>query len=248
MLEQRTSRYVAKKIMVFSTKGGAGKSFIAVNLAIDLYNQSKKIVTLFDMDYKSADDAAILNINPQKTIHDIVQNIDNLNYELLDSVLIPHFSGIQFLAAPINSMEAEYIDTESTIKVIDMLSEISDYIVIDTPAFFSDNVISLLEKVNYLCIVMTMDILSIKNLKESLFILKQLRFPRNKILLILNRANSRVGLTIGEVENRIMEKIDVTIPSDRLVPLSINEGIPIAIKTPKSQVSQSVSKLTQLLI
>jgi len=84
--------------------------------------------------------------------------------------------------------------------------------VIDTPAYFSEDVLSILEKIDYMLIIATMDILSIKNLKESLHILKQLRFPRSKIVLILNRANSNVGLTIDEIENNIMEKIDITIP------------------------------------
>ena len=248
LVERRKNKYIAKKIMVLGTKGGVGKSFLAVNLAIDLFNQNKSDVILFDMDYKSADDATILNVIPKKTVYDILSIIGKLDLDLLESSLTTHSSGIKFLPAPANSLEAEYISSEQTIKIIDMLAEISDYVVIDTPAYFSEDVISILERIDYMLIIATMDVLSIKNLKESLYILKQQRFPRNKIILILNRANSKVGLTIDEIENNIMEKIDITIPSDRLVPLSINKGIPLIIETPKSFVSQSINKLTQLII
>jgi pilus assembly protein CpaE len=248
LMERRKNKYIAKKIMVFGTKGGVGKSFVAVNLAIDLFNQSKGDVILFDMAYKSADDATILNVIPKKTVYNILSIIDKLDLDLLESSLITHSSGIKFLPAPINSLESEYISSEQTIKIIDMLAEISDYVVIDTPAYFSEDVISILERINCMLIIATMDVLSIKNLQESLYILKQLRFPRDKIILILNRANSKVGLTIEEIENNIMEKIDITIPSDRLVPLSINKGIPLIIETPKSFVSQSINKLTQIII
>ena len=248
LMEHRKNKYIAKKIMVLGTKGGVGKSFVAVNLAIDLFNQSKSDVILFDMDYKSADDATILNIIPKKTIYDILSIIDKLDLDLLESSLTICSSGIKFLPAPINSQEAEYISSEQTVKIIDMLVEISDYVVIDTPPYFSEDIISILERIDHMLIIATMDVLSIKNLKESLYILKQLRFPRNKIILILNRANSKVGLTIDEVENNIMEKIDITIPSDRLVPLSINKGIPLIMETPKSFVSQSINKITQLII
>jgi Flp pilus assembly protein, ATPase CpaE len=248
LMERKKNKYIAKKIMVLGTKGGAGKSFVAVNLAIDLFNQSKSDVILFDIDYKSSDDATILNIIPQKTIHDLLQITDKLDLDLLESSLTTCSSGIKFLPAPANSPEAEYISSEQTIEILDMLAEISDYIVIDTPAYFSKDVLSILERIDYMLIVATMDVLSIKNLKESLFILKQLRFPKNKIILILNRANSKVGLTISEIENNIMGKIDITIPSDRLVPLSINRGIPLIIEMPKSLVSQSIKKLTQIII
>jgi pilus assembly protein CpaE len=247
-MELRKNKYIAKKIMVFSTKGGVGKSFVAVNLAIDLFNQSNSVVILFDMDYKSADDATILDIIPQKTVYNILPIIDKLDLDLLKSSLIIHNSGIKFLPAPINSIEAEYISSEQTIKLIDMLAEISDYLVIDSPTYFSEDASIILKRIDYMLIIATMDVLSIKNLQESLCILKQLRFPRNKIILILNRANSKVGLTIDEIENNITEKIDITIPSDRIVPLSINKGIPLIIEKPKSFVSRNINKLTQLII
>ncbi len=247
-IERRKNKNIAKKIMVLGTKGGTGKSFVAVNLAIDLFNQSKSDVILFDIDYKSADDATILNIIPQITIHDLLQKTDKLDFDLLNSSLTVCSCGIRFLPAPINSIEAEYISSEQTREIIDMLAEISDYIVIDTPAYFSEDVLSILESIDYMVIIATMDILSIKNLKESLYILKQLRFPKNKIILILNRANSKVGLTIEEIENYIKEKIDITIPSDKMVTLSINKGTPLIIEAPKSVVSQSIKKITQIII
>ncbi len=247
-IERRKNKNIAKKIMILGTKGGTGKSFVAVNLAIDLFNQSKSDVILFDIDYKSADDATILNIIPQITIHDLLQKTDKLDFDLLADSLTNCSSGIRFLPAPINSIEAEYISSEQTREIIDMLAKISDYIVIDTPAYFSEDVLSILESIDYMVIIATMDILSIKNLKESLYILKQLRFPKNKIILILNRANSKVGLTIEEIENYIKEKIDITIPSDKMVTLSINKGTPLIIEAPKSVVSQSIKKITQKII
>jgi pilus assembly protein CpaE len=95
-MERRKNKYIAKKIMVLGTKGGVGKSFVAVNLAIDLFDQSKSDVILFDIDYKSSDDATILNIIPQKTIHDLLQVTDKLDLELLESSLTICSSEINF--------------------------------------------------------------------------------------------------------------------------------------------------------
>jgi len=96
--------------------------------------------------------------------------------------------------------------------------------------------------------VSSMDVPSIKNLKLSLQLLKSLKFPMDKIFIIINRANSRVGMNINEIEDTIERKIYLKIPSSRIVPITINKGIPIIIDQPRSIVSRSISKLTELII
>ncbi|MHB1346900.1 MAG: hypothetical protein ACYCXK_05340, partial [Candidatus Humimicrobiaceae bacterium] len=63
-----------------------------------------------------------------------------------------------------------------------------------------------------------------------------------------NRANTKVGLTIDEIENTISRKIDITIPSDRMVPMTINMGTPVMTCNPRSPVSRSINKLTGLIL
>ena len=120
--------------------------------------------------------------------------------------------------------------------------------VIDAPSNFSENTLALLEKIDFLCMVASMDVPSIKNLKVSLEVVDQLKFPEENILIIINRANTKVGITIDEIEDTLKRKIDITIPSDRLVPLTINQGNPIISVYPKSAVSKSINKLTKYLI
>jgi len=79
-------------------------------------------------------------------------------------------------------------------------------------------------------------------------VVEQLKFPYEKILLIINRANTKVGITTEEIESTLMRKIDIAIPSDRLVPLTINQGNPIINGHPKSAVSKSINRLTKLFI
>ena len=91
-----------------------------------------------------------------------------------------------------------------------------------------------------------MDVPSIKNLKITLQLLDQLKFPEDRMFLILNRAGTKVGITEDEIIKTINKKIDVCIPSNRLVPLTINKGIPVVTEAPKSAVSQSIRKLTNI--
>jgi len=246
--EDKKRKKTHKKIAIFSTKGGSGKSFIAVNLAVDLAKLDKKRVILFDLDYQFGDIALMLNLYPKHTTYDIMSVINQLDSEMLNSFLTIHESGVKVLPAPIDPSQEEAISTAATMKILDILSDISDYVIIDTPSGFSDNVLLLLEKIDYLCIVASKDVPNIKNLKISLQILKQLKFPDEKIFLILNRADAKVGITMDEIEKTIKQRVNITIPSDRLVPISVNKGIPVVIRTPRSKVSKSIHKLTRLIL
>lgn len=237
----------AKKITIFSTKGGLGKSFIATNLAIDLANLLKKKVALFDLNYQFGDVALMLNLFPKHTVYDIMSVIDQLDSEMLNSFLTTHSSGVKVLPAPIDPTQNEAISTKTTKKILDILSEFNDYIVIDTPSSFSDNVLLIIEETDYLCMITSMDVPSIKNLKITLQLLEQLKFPPGKIILILNRADTKVGITMDEIKKTIGRNIDITIPSNRIVPLSVNKGVPVVTDAPRSSVSQSIHKLTNLL-
>ena len=246
--ESRLKSRISKNIMFFSSKGGTGKSFIATNVAIDLYNQTKKRVVLVDLNYQSGDVALILDIIPRHTFFDITSILNQLDADMLSSYLTQHSSGIKILPAPVNPTQSESISTKATIKILDTLSKICDYMVIDSPPNFSENTLALLEKIDYLCMVASMDVLSIKNLKVSLEVVEQLKFPSEKILLIINRANTKVGITTDEIESTLMRKIDIAIPSDRLVPLTINQGNPIITGHPNSAVSKSINRLTKHFI
>jgi pilus assembly protein CpaE len=237
----------SKKIVVFGTKGGSGKSFIAINLAADLADNKKNRVVLFDLNYQFGDVAIMLDINPRHTIFDIVSVFDQLDEEMLNDFLTIHNSGMKVLPAPVDPIQNESISSEMTKKIVRMLSKISDFLVIDTPSGFSDNVLTLLDEMDYICMVAGMDVPSIKNLKITLQVLDQLKFPKEKIILVLNHADSKIGITIDEIEDTIDRKIDIIIPSDHIVPSTINRGIPVILEAPRSEVSKNIKKISSLL-
>jgi pilus assembly protein CpaE len=244
----RTEEARAKSIMIFSSKGGTGKSFIATNLAIDLYNHTKKRVVLVDLNYQTGDVALMLNIVPKHTFYDIASIINQVDKEILSDFLTLHSSGIKVLPAPVDPTQSESINTKATVKILETLAKICDYMVIDAPSNFSENTLALLGKIDFLCMVASMDVPTIKNLKVSLEVVKQLKFPEENIVVIINRANTKVGITTDEIESTLKRKIDISIPSDRLVPLTINQGNPAVVGYPRSAVSKSINKFTKYLI
>lgn len=236
-------------ITVFSTKGGAGKSVVASNLAILLARKSDKPVVLVDADLQFGDIAVMLKLTPQHTIVDAVGSMHRLDPQLLQSLLIKHEqSGLYVLPAPLEPAFADQVSASDLAKIVQILKTFAGYVVIDTPAQFNDVVLNLLEVSDDILLIAGMDIPNIKNVKLGLQTLRLLNTPMNKIKLVLNRANSKVKLDVSEVERALGVKADCLVPSDIVVPQSVNKGVPAVLDAPKSGVSRSLAQLADLLI
>jgi len=244
LLNGKTHRVVS----VFSSKGGSGKSFMASNLAILLAQQSGQDVALVDLDLQSGDLAIMLQLLPAWTIHDAVKDLDRLDAGALKGYLTVERSGVHLLAAPLDPSLAEKVSGAAVHRVLQLLRESFAYVVVDTPAFFSDQVLAALDESDGCVLIASLDVPSIKSLKLSLQTLEQLGLGRERIRLALNRADSKVGLRIEDVEKTLGTQIDVSIPSSRDVPLSINQGIPLAVQNRKSPVIAAISKLAAALV
>jgi pilus assembly protein CpaE len=240
---------LAHVITVFSTKGGAGKSVIAANLAVVLAKRSDKPVVLVDADLQFGDVAVMLKLAPQHTIVDAVGSIDRLDPSLLQNLLVRHEpSGVFVLPAPLEPAFADQIGADEMVRIVEMLRTFSAYIVVDTPAYFNDVVLGLIEVSDDVLLVAGMDIPNIKNVKIGLQTLRLLNTPMSKLRLILNRANSKVKLDVGEVERTLQVKADSLIPSDVVVPQSVNKGTPVVLDAPKSGVARAVEQLADLFV
>lgn len=239
----------AKVITVFSTKGGAGKSVVAANLAIALSKRSDKPVVLLDADLQFGDVAVMLKLSPQHTIVDAVEAIDRLDAQLLRSLLVNHDrSSLLVLSAPLEPAFADQVSGATMTKIVQILRTFCSYVVIDTPAHFGEVVISLLEESDDILLVAGMDIPNIKNVKIGLQVLRLLDVPVSKLKLVLNRSNAKVKLDIGEVERTLQLKADALVPSDILVPQSVNKGVPVVIDSPKSAVARSIEAMADLFV
>jgi len=238
----------ARVTTVFSTKGGSGKSVIAVNLAVVLAERSEGPVCLVDADLQFGDVAVMMKLAPSHTIVDAVGNIDRLDPSLLESLLSTHeASGLRVLPAPLEPAFADQIGAPEMVKIIEVLRRFCSHVVIDTPAYFNDVVLGLVEVSDDVLLVAGMDIPNIKNVKIGLQTLRLLNTPMEKLRLILNRANSKVKLDIGGVERTLQVEAEALIPSDVVVPQSVNKGVPFVHSHPKSGVAKSIRALADLL-
>lgn len=232
---------------VFSTKGGVGKTVIASNISVALASTLKRSVVLIDLDLQFGDTGIVLNLVPERTIYDALQVFDRLDAEMIKGFLTEHECGLKVLLAPIRPEEAEFITVSRLGAVIDLLREIADFVVIDTAAAFDDVVLAAIDRSDDVFAVATMDVASIKNTRVSLQKLGQMGYDSSKVHLVLNRADSKVWLDPDEVERIIAGRAVVKIPSDRLVPRSVNRGVPVVLDSPRSGVAHSLVSLAELV-
>jgi pilus assembly protein CpaE len=238
-----------KMITVFSTKGGAGKSIVASNLAVVLAQRSDRPVVLVDADLQFGDIAVMLKLSPRHTVVDAVKAIDGLDVGQLKSLLTTHpSSGLLVLAAPLEPAFADQVRAEQMNRIVALLRTFCAFVVVDTPSYFNDVVLSLIETSDEVLIIAGMDIPNIKNVKIGLQTLRMLNAPMSKIHLVLNRANSKVNLDVAEVERTLQIKAESLIPSDIVVPQSVNKGEPVVTDSPRSGVARSIDALADMFL
>jgi pilus assembly protein CpaE len=230
-----------KIITVFSAKGGCGKTFLSTNLAVALATTGAK-VALVDLDLNFGDVAITLQLFPTRTIQDAASATE-LDAVTLKSYLTPHQSGVSALVAPTEPTVADTVCASSVATILKLLRSSFGYVVVDTPTILSDQVLVAFDESDAIVMLTTLEVPSIKNLKLTLQTMEQLRYPRSRLRLVVNRADSRVGLRLPDVERLLDRRVDATIPSSRSVSLSVNKGSPIILEEPRSSVAEAIRRV-----
>jgi pilus assembly protein CpaE len=244
---------LGRVITVFSTKGGAGKSVVATNLAVLLAQRSDRPVVLIDADLQFGDIAVMLKLAPHHTIADAVGIIADpdrqLDQPMLESLLSRHApSGLLVMPAPLEPAYADQIGADEMGAIVEMFRQLCGFVIIDTPAYFNDVVLGLIDVSDDVLLVAGMDIPNIKNVKIGLQTFRLLNMPMQKVKLVLNRANSKVKLDVAEVERTLGIEAEALIPSDVVVPQAVNKGEPVVASAPRSGVAKSFEQLADLFL
>jgi pilus assembly protein CpaE len=237
---------VGRVITVSSTKGGSGKSVVATNLATALARRSSRPVVLVDADLQFGDVAVMLRLVTPHTLVDAVSAQGRLDAQYLQSLLVRHEpSGLLVLPAPLEPSFAERVTGADMTHIVEILRSFCAFVVIDTPAQFSDVVIALIEHSDDIVMVAGLDIPNIKNTKLGLQTLRLLEVGEEKITLLLNRADSKVQLDVAEVERTLAMRAGSLVPSDIVVPQSVNKGVPVVLDAPRSEVARAFELLAE---
>jgi pilus assembly protein CpaE len=236
-------------VSVFCTKGGTGKSVVAINLAVALAKRTIQPVVLVDADLQFGDVALMLQLQPTHTIAEAVQAGDRLDGAMLENLLLRHPpSGLLVLAAPTEPSSADQIGRADIARILDILRERCAYVVVDTSANFAEVTLAAIESSDDILVMAGLDVMSLKSARIGLQTMRVLGIPFSRVKFVLNRANTRVGLTEADAERALQLKIDAALPSDILVAESVNRGVPVVTSAPRSKFAKSIDGLADMLM
>jgi pilus assembly protein CpaE len=235
-------------VTVFSPKGGTGKTVLASNTAASVAKDEGKKALLLDLDLQFGDAAIMLGIEPEKTIYDLVVAPGELDTEKLAGYVTRHASGLDILPAPLRPEDAELVTEAKLAQLLEVARESYDVIVVDTSPFFHGPMLATLDRTDELLLICSLDVPTLKNVRLALQTLELLSFPPDRISLVLNRANSKVGMKPGEVESALEVKVRFSVPSDRAVPIAVNRGNPAVLADSRSDFSKSVREISKSVV
>ena len=249
--EDREGNEPGRVVAVFGPKGGVGRTTLAVNLAVAAATELGQRTCLVDASFQFGDVGVLLNLNPKnKSIADLLPELEaGGELESIDTFVINHSAGIRVLLAPPSPEMAELITPASAKRMIEALRMTHDLVVVDCMASFNDTTLAILDLADTVLTMLSLEITSIKNIRLFLEVADQLGYDADKIRLVLNRADSSLGIRVADVEHSIGRRVDHTIVSDgRSVVYALNRGVPFFLSNREAQVSQDVLRLASAVV
>jgi pilus assembly protein CpaE len=229
-------------IAVFSGKGGTGKSVLASNIAVALATAGRR-TCLIDLDLAFGDLALMLELSPDRTIAAAVPVADRIDETGFRALLTRHRSGVDVLLAPVQPADAEQVGRDLIAELVHLARGSFDLVVLDCASALNDQTLAALDAAHHYLLVTTPELPALKSLRVTLDTFDLLDYPRERRVVVLNRADSKVGLTVADVERAIKVPVAAFLPSSRDVPLSINRGSPIVLDQPNHPVSTAIREL-----
>ena len=249
--DETTKQILGKCLVYFSPKGGGGKTTLAINLAVLLREQTGKSVVIVDCAYPFGDVGVMLNMEPKRTIVDLLPHINELDGEIIDSILQTHASGVKVLLAPPTPEETELITAEHVNIIISALRELYEYIVVDTHPSFTEVSISALDTADLILVVTPLEVPALKSVRQFIdTAVQKLGYSLDKMAIVVNKATSTgaTGLNLSDVQNLVGAKVVASISTNETLALSaINQGVPFSISAKDSQLYRDVFNLAKLI-
>jgi pilus assembly protein CpaE len=238
----RTQR--GRIVSIFSSKGGSGKTFLTTNLATaigEMYGQDTAVV---DLDVDMGDVFTYFGREPTASITDLMAIGEGADHDQIRQVGVEVAPHVWAFGAPADPT-VEAPAGEAVGKFLRAIRNDFAYVIVDASVDYSDSALVCFDLSDMVCLVTGLDVVGVKHLSKALDTLLTIGLPRDRFRVVLNRADSKVGLDAGDVERVMKIQVDAMIPSSRLVPMSLNKGRPVVLDEPGSEVSASIRHLAE---
>ena len=227
-----------KTIAVFSLRGGVGVSTVAANLAVGLSQLWGLSTVLVDLALTAGHAALMLNLSPRTTWADLAQPaLEEIDADFINQVLLSHASGTRLLAAPRRAEQGELLTAEKIAGVLARLRQNYEYVVLDLPHDFSETTLAGLDRADEILVMLAPELASVMNAATTLELFETLKYPKDKVQLVLNFIAERGGLARNGIEEALKRTMNVIVPfASETILTAINKGKPPVIDKPTSEI------------
>jgi pilus assembly protein CpaE len=236
---------------ISSATGGCGKTFYATNIAYFLARYTGKRACIVDLDLQFGEVVTAMRLRPKYTIFDALQREDTDEDDLrahIEEYTVAHETGVYVLAAPREPSEADRITPPDVTRILEAVRKQFDYVVVDTPPQLNESVLAAFDLSDMLYVMATLDLPSVRNMSVFLATLDKLKISSDNVKLILNKAESDVGIDIDQVTKLFPQGFESVLPYAKEVSRSINLGMPVMAASPQSEISRLMSSGLKVLL
>lgn len=236
---------------IASATGGCGKTFYATNLAFFLTRYTQKRVCIVDLDLQFGEVSTALRLRPKYTIFDALQREDADETDLqghIEEYCVQHETGVYVLAAPREPSEADRITPPDVTRILEAVRNRFDYVIVDSPPALAETVLVAFDLSDILYVMATLDLPSVRNMSVFLGTLDRLKVPTENVRLILNKAESDVGIDIEQVTKLFPQGFESVLPYAKEVSRSINLGMPVMAASPNAEISSLMAGGMKLVL
>jgi len=232
-------------LTMFGTKGGVGTTTIAINTASLLAQHTEKDVLVIDLNLQFGNTAVFMNVKPKNSILDLAKNIDHIDLSLLKGMLPRGKDNVYLLSGPAKIEEAEKITADHIDRILMLLQNLFDYIIIDTPPVITDITIKAMDISNFILMISSLDVPAVYNTKRCLKLFREMGYDQKKLKLILNHCNQSEDLDVEAMEKLLEYSVFWKLPHHDSQSLlkAMNKGVPISQMMPGAKLSQSFLKM-----
>ncbi len=245
----------AKIVTIYSPKGGTGCTTLAVNLAIAMQTLlgADAKVCLVDTNLQFGDVAIFMKLQATRTLADLAPHVQDMDSDLLRTILVPHTSGVQILVAPATPEDAEVFRDDNVEEsgantrlktILEFVRHEFDYVIVDTPHHVDDVILAALDVSDLLIVVTRPVIPEIRGARQFIDLLRKLSYTMDKVSLVINGVdNKRMGIQPEAIERAMMPAM-IHIPYDERIALrAANYGEPLILKNARTPIGQAIVNL-----
>ena len=248
-VEEGNAAHPLRTMTVFSPRGGVGCTTLATNLALAILEETDQRVLLLEGKQYFGHLAVMLNIRTQSNISDLVPHSSNLDDAIVKDVVVEHSSGLHILLGPPNFQVAQGVRPEDLYPILKAVERLYDYIVIDAGSSLSENTVTIMDTADRILLVTTPDMAALHDASQFFQIMQSLAYPPDKALVVLNDAGLAGGIKAKHIESALHHEIFAEIPFDGPnAQRSVNRGIPLLLRYPRSPATKAIQGMAQNLV